>query len=272
MRGRLSRAVDKLIFCLGITADLISFCKLMIGHKLFSQSRRLPKPEVEDTYHLMLSGEDHKFCLRRFAGDLDIFFEVFWNRTYRLPVGHIQQPILSVLDLGANTGISTAYFYTCFPDAKFYCVEPLADHIRLLETNLSGLIPIDNLQWLQAAIGSKDGSGALIESRYTYNTKVKEDTDGSLKVISMPSVFSFFSLEEVDLVKMDIEGAEAVVFADPSCQQWLPKTEAIAIELHDDSGFGPASDLFHAAIRDQRFQISHSGELTICLRADQAGV
>jgi hypothetical protein len=78
--------------------------------------------------------------------------------------------------------------------------------------------------------------------------------------------------EEPSALKMDIEGAEAVVFADPSCQQWLPKTEAIAIELHDDSGFGPASDLFHAAIRDQRFQVSHSGELTICLRADQAGV
>jgi hypothetical protein len=54
-----------------------------------------------------------------------------------------------------------------------------------------------------------------------------------------------------------------------ACQQWLPKTEAIAIELHDDSGFGPASDLFNAAIQDQHYQISHSGELTICLRADQ---
>ena len=75
----------------------------------------------------------------------------------------------------------------------------------------------------------------------------------------------------LSLLKLDIEGAETVVFDDPSCQQWLPNTEAIAIELHDDSGFGPASDLFHAAIRDQQYNVSHSGELTICLRTDAPG-
>jgi FkbM family methyltransferase len=148
-----------------------------------------------------------------------------------------------VLDLGANTGISTAYFYTCFPDAKFYCVEPLADHIRLLETNLSGLIPIDNLQWLQAAIGNKDGSGTFVESRYTYNTKVKEDKDGSVMVISMPSVFSYFALEEVDLVKMDIEGAEVGALLEP---EWLKNVRFIFIEFHSDQGLIEGSKILAA--------------------------
>ncbi|MEB3259776.1 MAG: FkbM family methyltransferase, partial [Cyanobacteriota bacterium] len=61
-------------------------------------------------------------------------------------------------------------------------------------------------------------------------------------------------------------GAEIVVFSHPEHQQWLPLTDAMAIELHDDTSFGQATELFHAVVRDQDFQISHSGELTICRR------
>jgi hypothetical protein len=44
------------------------------------------------------------------------------------------------------------------------------------------------------------------------------------------------------------------------------RTDAIAIELHDDTGFGDARKLFAEAIHNEHFEISHSGELTICRR------
>jgi len=70
---------------------------------------------------------------------------------------------------------------------------------------------------------------------------------------------------KLSLLKMDIEGAEAVVFSD-NFQSWLDETDAIAIELHDDSVFGNATEVFFSAINGQGFTIARSGELTICRR------
>ena len=64
---------------------------------------------------------------------------------------------------------------------------------------------------------------------------------------------------------MDIEGSEAVVFSD-NYQSWIEKVSAIVIELHDDSSFGKASDIFYSAIKGRNFHVARSGELTVCTR------
>jgi len=68
----------------------------------------------------------------------------------------------------------------------------------------------------------------------------------------------------IGLLKMDVEGAEVVVFGGKCV--WLNQVDRIAIELHDDSVFGNATEIFYNAIRGQNFEISQSGELTICSR------
>jgi hypothetical protein len=69
--------------------------------------------------------------------------------------------------------------------------------------------------------------------------------------------------QRISLLKVDVEVAEAVIFAE-DFQSWLDKVDAIAIELHDDTTFGNGSEVFFAAIRGRNFHMSHSGELTIC--------
>jgi hypothetical protein len=62
---------------------------------------------------------------------------------------------------------------------------------------------------------------------------------------------------------VDIEGAEAVVFSG-SCEHWLDRVDHIAIELHDDSAFGPARAIFTKAITGRGFTVRPSSELTVC--------
>jgi len=181
-----------------------------------------------------------------------------------------------IVDAGANVGFSSVYFLSRFPSCRVIAVEPDAANYRALQRNLAPYA--DRVQLYHGGVWSKS-VGLMIEAQgyrdgRDWTRQVRECAAGEqphIQATTIDDLLETSGQSRLSLLKMDIEGAEAVVFADPSCQQWLPKTEAIAIELHDDSGFGPASDLFHAAIRDQRFQISHSGELTICLRADQAG-
>ena len=47
----------------------------------------------------------------------------------------------------------------------------------------------------------------------------------------LTSLFDEHGLDEIDFVKMDIEGAEAVVFHGPL--DWLQRVRAIKIELHE---------------------------------------
>ncbi len=62
---------------------------------------------------------------------------------------------------------------------------------------------------------------------------------------------------------MDIEGAEAVVFS-KNYESWLPFVDNIAMEIHDDSSFGAASDIVLSAISFYDiFTVSTSRELTL---------
>jgi hypothetical protein len=62
-------------------------------------------------------------------------------------------------------------------------------------------------------------------------------------------------------LKVDIEGAERVMFASRS-QAWLSRVDNIVIELHD----AECRDTFFKAIAVQHFTVTTCDELTVCRR------
>jgi hypothetical protein len=88
--------------------------------------------------------------------------------------------------------------------------------------------------------------------------------------IDIGAVLKEAGCERVSLLKIDIEGAEGVVFSDPSCREWLNKVDVIVIELHDDSSFGKCSEIFFSTVTEKDFEITRSGELTVCKRRKAA--
>jgi hypothetical protein len=71
--------------------------------------------------------------------------------------------------------------------------------------------------------------------------------------------------DRVSILKIDIEGSEAVVFSDHHAT-WIDRVDNIVIEIHDDSVFGHCSAVFARAIANREFNVSRSGELTVCRR------
>jgi hypothetical protein len=63
----------------------------------------------------------------------------------------------------------------------------------------------------------------------------------------------------VDLLKVDIEGAELSVFGE-SAASWLHRVHNISIELHGKD----CEEVFFAALKDFDYELGHFGELTIC--------
>ena len=73
----------------------------------------------------------------------------------------------------------------------------------------------------------------------------------------MPSILREFNISTVDILKVDIEGAEAQVFG-PGCEEWLGRVRSLVVEVHDRMYPG-CSAVVEGALKD------FSGEVRLLL-------
>lgn len=165
-------------------------------------------------------------------GDVQGIREVWMDGAYRLPFA--MQPSV-VVDLGSNIGLASAWFYQQFNCEQIIAVEANAANAALTRMNFeSNHIPGEVLE---AAIGPEDGE-AQFESFDESNVGRIAGGGASantvtVKMISMESVLRMLpEAKRIDLVKMDIEGGEALLFSRNT--SWLDRVDAIIAELHPD--------------------------------------
>ena len=95
-----------------------------------------------------------------------------------------------------------------------------------------------------------------------------EPGEEGFPAVEVASVIRQSGRPRISVLKIDIEGAEAVVFARGS--DWLDCVDNLVIELHDDTAFGDASGTFHRAIEGRGFSVNRFHELTVCKRQTPA--
>jgi FkbM family methyltransferase len=173
-----------------------------------------------------------------------------------------------VIDCGANVGYSAAYFLTRFPQCKVICIEPDLSNFTLLEQNLSPYQ--ERFRLIRSGIWSHPADLKILETPYRdgreWTVQVRECQVGEVPEMQATDIGTLLKKSgqsRISVLKMDVEGAEAIVFA-KNYDSWLPYVDNIVIELHDDSSFGKASDIVMSAISSSKsFNISKSGELTV---------
>jgi FkbM family methyltransferase len=120
---------------------------------------------------------------------------------------------LTILDLGANIGLTTLYFKDVA--RRIYSVEPTPQHFKLL-ANMVRTFGETNVNLFELAVGNKKEVRTFNTSKSngTNNSFVKWGShDGQIAVqcTTLRDLFSANHIGEVDFCKMDIEGAEAEV-------------------------------------------------------------
>lgn len=229
---------------------------------------RFGKPRL---YTLRSKNAAFPLQVRSNSSDLEVFYQIFVALEYECLLNLKEVDL--VLDCGGNVGYSSAYFLTKFPHSRVIAVEPDPDNFEMLKRNLA---PFGHRATLhQAGIWSHVTDLVISELPYRdgrqWTRQVRECKPGEKPEFSALDVGTLLDQSgesRISLLKMDIEGAEVVVFADPRHRQWLEKVDAMAIELHDDTQFGKASEVFFPALAGEGFQLSTSRELTICVRPD----
>lgn len=210
----------------------------------------------------------HPLRCRAQTSDLKVFKQIFVEREYAC-LDDVAAAAL-VIDGGANVGYSSAYFLSRFPSADLVAVEPDPDNFALLLRNLA---PYGSrARAMRAALWSHP-TGLVPEAEpyrdsAEWARQVRECRPGetpSLRAVDVAGLLRESGHERISILKLDIEGAEAVVFGS-HYEGWIDRVDNIVVEIHDDSSFGNATAALQRAIAGRGFAQSQWGELTVLRR------
>ncbi len=198
--------------------------------------------------------------LRARTSDIKVFREIFLFKTYAMKLSESPEVIV---DAGANIGLSSVFFAHRFPDASIYSVEPEQSNFLQLQKNTASypnVKPVRAALWhCDALLGITDPQ----EHHWAFTVKeVGAETPASFDGISLRSFMLENGLERIDLLKIDIEGAEHELFSE-GYDYWLPRTKAIIIELHDWLREGCSATFFKAISRYPIKMFVYEGMLVI---------
>ena len=167
--------------------------------------------------------------VRTYGGDVFVFHEVFLSEVYRIPASWCRE-VDSVVDLGANVGFTTLYFAQYFPRANYVCVEPDPNNAAILRRNVSWLG--GQARVIEGAVSDQSGYASFDASGQSWGGQLHRNQPSgvSVRCYTMNELFASCGLSTIDVLKVDIEGAEEHLFG--SQNEWLSKVKLIIVELH----------------------------------------
>jgi FkbM family methyltransferase len=176
---------------------------------------------------MRIGSDDVEIYLRTASGDLFVFHEVFLSECYAL-ASDVLENSRTIIDLGANVGLTTLFFAARAPQARFVCVEPDAVNASLLRDNVAALG--DRATVVEAAIAPATGRVRFDSSAASWGGRITAAGNTEVNSLSMPALMDRYGISAIDILKVDIEGGEEELFA--GCEPWIDAVRAIVIELH----------------------------------------
>ena len=172
---------------------------------------------------------EHPFFLR--PGTRDSYNLI--SNTIREEYGKFKVPIDPhwMIDAGAYTGDVTAYFLSRYPNMRVVALEPNKANFDVAKKNLfpygSRCYLLDKALW---------GSDIRLQLKDALEmSSVEQPSDAAsdyyVEGVSVASIMKEYQIPHIDILKMDIEGAESDVFSAPY-EDWLVNTSLIIMELH----------------------------------------
>lgn len=185
---------------------------------------------------MIISAPNHpkvKFDIREdYETDEIVVKEIWEENVYEAHDTHFNRGGV-VIDIGANIGSFS--IYAAYFKAKVYAIEPEPHNLKALKNNikLNGL----DLSITVCPYGISDYEGiATISDTGGGSTIVDDGIYGAeINVITLDSFFEKNAIQDVDFLKIDVEGSEPNIIL-PTSKEYLNKCKNIAIEFDVRTG------------------------------------
>ena len=157
------------------------------------------------------------------------FEEIFINEDYRF-ASERDDPF--IVDCGSNAGVSVAYFKKLYPKARILAFEPDPTSFASLKRNIESNDFMD-VSIINAALTDREGPIDLFGTPGSdvATTVASPDVLTTRKRVEGKRLSALVS-ERVDLLKLDVQGAETAVLADLEEAGKLGHVQQMAIEYH----------------------------------------
>jgi FkbM family methyltransferase len=177
---------------------------------------------------------------------------IFEQGIYRLP-SSISAP--RIVDCGANVGTAVVYWKREHPGARITAFEPDPAVFSVLRSNLTEA-KIDDVELVRAAVWDSAGT-TTFEADYADAGRVSSDGD---LIVSTIRLRDRLVQDRIDLLKMDIEGAESTVLND--CADALDGVTRIFVEYHSIVGQPQRFDEVIDVLADAGFRLHFGNSMT----------
>ncbi len=159
--------------------------------------------------------------------DLSVLYATFCGQ-YHLPPADLK--ISSIIDLGSNIGLTMAHYAQLYPEAHVLGIEMDPENANLCRSNIAPYA--GRCEVLTGAIWKEDGE-ICYGGEQEYGFRIIPNSHvgkRKARAFSMQSLIDSLGIDTVDFVKMDIEGAEEALLADPS--RWIVRVRCLKVEVH----------------------------------------
>ena len=192
------------------------------------------------TFEIRESTEDPSFDHNL---DFKVVNETWIENVYRIHQGQFHGESVFV-DVGANIG-AVSMFVDNFNKSrsndekiKVYSLEPEPNNLHLLNKNIQNnttenIIVVNNAIWHEEAlvsISNRGGNSSIVDL---------EEEKSEVLAITLETLFSRYDIKEVDVMKIDIEGAEFDLIINTPAET-LAKINVLVLEFDKsfDGRFG----------------------------------
>ena len=147
---------------------------------------------------------------------------------------HAERPDPFIIDGGANIGVSVIFFKMLYPGARVLAFEPAERAYQLLGRNVG---PLPGVELHRAALGRENAVVAFYEDQddpgsLLQSTRRERLTAPRQTTVEQHRLSEFLDGQEVDLLKLDIEGAEQDVVEELADSGAIECVQQLIVEYH----------------------------------------
>lgn len=228
----------------GIYNDIIQFIRFLIfamrSGFSFSEKLGIVRIQLSNHWRGKFNKSDKEITQNIFGFKVSaygydalqcLFREIFLLKDYECTFDK-SDPL--IIDCGANIGMAILYFKKLYPECSIIAFEPNPHAFKLLEKNVQQN-NLKNVRLFNIGLSSQNGTIEFYMSKNkgTLLGSLIKERGGDYQVeVDTQKLSSFLSEQPVDLIKMDIEGAEIQVIEELVAASALTRSEHYIIEYH----------------------------------------
>ena len=162
-----------------------------------------------------------------FSQDLSVILELFQQNPYELESMDLPATP-TVIDIGANIGVFDIQIRQLRPQARILAYEPHPDNFQLVRMNAPFV------EAYQQAVAGERGSVHISTEDSEVSFRLS-DKGIAVTAVTLDDVLAM--VPHVDLLKVDVEGAEHEIFLGASIGS-LRTVDRVVMEIHDTTLWG----------------------------------